>query len=209
MGFSCSRRQEYCYLRLHKQCWKRRAECGRALRRSRVTTLSCRLAVPRLCFGLRLLILFGRELLCHSLLEFLSIHSVAFGGVHENVLAACGGTLISRIQQADFQKQLAHFGLVIFAELLDEKFLRGGRILLGLYLVPLCQSRDLVVGEMADQVVCDRQQIGLLRRSRHTLKDGGQDTMASRNGQFLLLDALPFLRPLPLDLLRRRRVGMV
>ena len=33
--------------------------------------------------------------------------------------------------------------------------------------------------------------------------------MASRNGQFLLLDALPFLCPLPLDLLRRRRVGMV
>jgi hypothetical protein len=33
--------------------------------------------------------------------------------------------------------------------------------------------------------------------------------MASRNGQFLLFDALPFLRPLSLDLLRRRRVGMV
>src|SRR5208283_1881604 len=33
--------------------------------------------------------------------------------------------------------------------------------------------------------------------------------MASRNGQFLLFDALPFLRPLPLDLLRRRRIGMV
>src|SRR6266478_8938078 len=33
--------------------------------------------------------------------------------------------------------------------------------------------------------------------------------MASRNGQFLLFDALPFLRPLPLNLLRRRRVGVV
>src|ERR1035438_2779899 len=33
--------------------------------------------------------------------------------------------------------------------------------------------------------------------------------MASRNGQFLLFDALPFLGPLPLDLLRGRRVGMV
>src|SRR5258708_34920034 len=33
--------------------------------------------------------------------------------------------------------------------------------------------------------------------------------MASRNGQFLLFDALPFLGPLPLDLLRRWRVGMV
>src|SRR5208282_4326051 len=33
--------------------------------------------------------------------------------------------------------------------------------------------------------------------------------MASRNGEFLLFDALPFLCTLPLDLLRRRRVGMV
>src|SRR5579859_2024194 len=33
--------------------------------------------------------------------------------------------------------------------------------------------------------------------------------MASRDGQFLLFDALPFLCPLPLDLLRRRCVGMV
>src|ERR1017187_7764165 len=153
MGFSCSRRQEYCYLRLHKQCWKRRAECGRALRRSRVTTLSCRLAVPRLCFGLRLLILFGRELLCHSLLEFLSIHSVAFGGVHENVLAACGGTLISRIQQADFQKQLAHFGLVIFADLLDEKFLRGRRILLGLYLLEFLSIHSVAFGGVHENVL--------------------------------------------------------
>src|SRR5271166_676981 len=33
--------------------------------------------------------------------------------------------------------------------------------------------------------------------------------MASRNGQLLLLDPLPFLCSLPLDLLRRRRVGVV
>ena len=33
--------------------------------------------------------------------------------------------------------------------------------------------------------------------------------MASRNCQFFLFDALPFLDPLPLDLLRRRRVGMM
>ena len=33
--------------------------------------------------------------------------------------------------------------------------------------------------------------------------------MASRNSQFLLFDPLPFLRPLPLDLLRRECVGMV
>src|SRR5208282_2915955 len=33
--------------------------------------------------------------------------------------------------------------------------------------------------------------------------------MASRDGQFLLFDALPFLRALPLDLLRRGRVRMV
>ena len=33
--------------------------------------------------------------------------------------------------------------------------------------------------------------------------------MASRNGQLLLFDALSFLGPLSLDLLRRRRVGMM
>src|SRR5208337_3151615 len=33
--------------------------------------------------------------------------------------------------------------------------------------------------------------------------------MASRNGQFLLFDTLPLLCPLPLDLLRRRRVGVM
>src|SRR5580704_9397132 len=33
--------------------------------------------------------------------------------------------------------------------------------------------------------------------------------MASSNGQFLLFDALAFLGPLALDLLRRRRVGVV
>jgi hypothetical protein len=97
-----------------------------------------------------------------AFLEFLSIHSVAFGGVHENVVAAGGGSLIRRIQQADFQKQLAEFGLVIRAYLLGQKLLRGRRVLLRLYLVPLRQSRDLAVGEMADQVVGDRQQVGLL-----------------------------------------------
>ena len=33
--------------------------------------------------------------------------------------------------------------------------------------------------------------------------------MASRNRQFLLFDALPFLGPLPLDLLRRRRIRVM
>ena len=41
------------------------------------------------------------------------------------------------------------------------------------------------------------------------MEDRSQDTMASGNGQLLLFDALPFLRPLPLDLLRGRHVGMV
>jgi hypothetical protein len=35
--------------------------------------------------------------------------------VHENVVAACGGSLIGRIQQTDFQKQLAEFGIVKFS----------------------------------------------------------------------------------------------
>jgi hypothetical protein len=44
------------------------------------------------------LISFRTQFLCHSLLQFFSVHSVAFGGIHENVVAACGGSLISRIQ---------------------------------------------------------------------------------------------------------------
>jgi len=64
---------------------------------------------------------FCNKLLRHGLLEFLSIYPVAFGGVHENVVAACGGSLISRIQQTDFQKQLAQFGLVVGAHLLGQK----------------------------------------------------------------------------------------
>ena len=124
--------------------------------------LSRRLSALRLCCGLCLFISFCNKLLRHGLLEFLSIYSVAFGGVHENVVAAGGGSLIRRIQQADFQKQLAEFGLVIGAHLLGQKLLRGRRVLLRLYLVPLRQSRDLAVGEMADQVVGNRQQVGLL-----------------------------------------------
>ena len=70
---------------------------------------------------------FGSEFAGHGLLQLVRVHSVAFGGVHENVVAACGGSLIRRIQQTDFQKQLAEFGLVIFADLLGQKFLRGRR----------------------------------------------------------------------------------
>ena len=89
-----------------------------------------RFAVLRLCFGLRLFVSFRSKLLCHGLLEFLSIYAVAFGGVHENVVAACGGSLIGRIQQANFQKQLAEFGLIIRAYLFGQKFLRRRRVLL-------------------------------------------------------------------------------
>src|SRR5258708_4724321 len=71
-----------------------------------------RLASLRLeCF----IVSFRGEFVGHGFLELFSIQSVAFGGVHENVVEACGGSLISRIQQADFEKQLAEFGIFIFA----------------------------------------------------------------------------------------------
>ncbi len=139
------------------------AECKLALRqKSKCDRLMLPSCGPSALLWLRLFVSFRGKLLCHGFLELLSIHSVAFGGVHENVVAAGGGSLISRIQQADFQKQLAEFGLVIGAHLLGQKLLRGRRVLLRLYLVPLRQSRNLAVGEMADQVVGDRQQVGLL-----------------------------------------------
>src|ERR1700733_4539782 len=128
---------------------KKLAECKLALRQKlRMLGLCRRFSALRLCRGLCLFISFCRKFLGHSLLEFLSIHSIAFGGVHENVVAASGGPLIRRIQQANFQKQFAEFGLVVGSNLLDQKFLCGGRVFLRLYLVPLRQSRDLAVGEM-------------------------------------------------------------
>ncbi len=142
------------------------AECKIALRQNpkaiRPFDLCPRPAALRLCFAFRLFVSFRSKFLCHGLLEFLSIYAVAFGGVHENVVAACGGSLIRRIQQGDFDNQLAKFGLVVLAHLLGQKLLRGRRVLLWLYLVPLRQSPDLAVGEMASQVVGDRQQVGLL-----------------------------------------------
>src|SRR5258706_12237839 len=87
------------------------------------TNLCRRFAVRRLCFGLRLLISFRNKLLRHRILEFLGIYAVAFGSIHENVVAAGGGSLIRRIQQADFEKQLAQFGLIVGAYLLGQKLL--------------------------------------------------------------------------------------
>ena len=70
---------------------------------------------------------FRGEFFGHGFLELFRVHSIAFGGVHENIVAACSGSLISGIQQPDFQKQLAKFGLIIRAYLLDQKFLRRTR----------------------------------------------------------------------------------
>src|ERR1700693_1479146 len=105
---------------------------------------------------------FRGEFLGNCFLELVRIHSIAFGGVHENVVAAGGGSVVRRIQKADFQKQLADFGLVVGAYLLVQKILRGRRVFLRFYLMPLRQSRDLAVGEMADQIMSDRSQVGLL-----------------------------------------------
>jgi hypothetical protein len=94
--------------------------------------------------------LVSRRIPWPRLLEFLSIHAIAFGGVHENVVAASSGSLIRRIQQADFQKQFAEFGIVIFADLLGQKFLSRRTVFLSHYLVPLRQSRNLALGEVAN-----------------------------------------------------------
>src|SRR6202790_3093207 len=61
---------------------------------------------------------FRGEFLGNCFLELVRIHSIAFGGVHENVVAAGGGSLIRRIQKANFQKKFAEVGLLIFAHLL-------------------------------------------------------------------------------------------
>ena len=66
------------------------------------------------------------EFFGYGFLELVSFHAVPFGCVHENVVAAGGGSLIRRIQQADFQKQLEEFGLVVGAYLLGQKSLVDG-----------------------------------------------------------------------------------
>src|SRR5580704_13533884 len=100
-----------------------------------------------------LLFSFCGEFLCHGFVEFLTVHSVTFGGVHENVVPACGASLIRRIQQTDFQNQFAKFGLIIPAYLLGQKLMRRRGVLLRLYLVSLRQSRNLTTGKVADEVV--------------------------------------------------------
>ncbi len=101
---------------------QQKAECKLALRhKSRKCVDSvCRLGNLLLdCF----LVSFRGELFGHGFLEFFSVHPVAFGGIHENVVAACGRSLIRRIEQADFQNQFAKFGLIIRAYLRGQKFL--------------------------------------------------------------------------------------
>jgi hypothetical protein len=63
-------------------------------------------------YGLLLfLLLLGRKLLGHSILDFLGVYAVTPRCVHQNVVSVGPGSLIGRIQQADFQKQLAKFSL--------------------------------------------------------------------------------------------------
>lgn len=90
------------------------AGCKLALRQKfKAAELCCRLAALRLGFGLCLFVSVRGKFLGYVFLELFSIHAIAFGGVYENVFAAGGGSLIRRIQQADFEKQLAKSGLVV------------------------------------------------------------------------------------------------
>jgi hypothetical protein len=54
-----------------------------------------------------------------------------------NIVAACGASLISRIQETDFQKQFTKISIVVAAHLLGQKLLRGRKVLLGVQFVPL------------------------------------------------------------------------
>src|ERR1700688_3195888 len=101
---------------------KRRSANWHSATNQEGSDLGCRPVTLRLdCF----LVSLRREFFGHGFLDLLRIHSVAFGGVHENVVAVCGGSLIRRIQQADFEKQLAKCDLVISSHFLGQKFLCG------------------------------------------------------------------------------------
>jgi hypothetical protein len=124
-------------------------------------------------------------------------------------VAACSGSLISGIQQPDFQKQLAKFGLIIRAYLLDQKFLRRTRSPVSP--LPCAALPEPELGCRRDGRLGSEQPPASRPSLAEPIRvgDRGQDTMAGRDGQFLPFDALPFRRPLPLDLLRRKRIGMV
>jgi len=94
---------------------------------------SGRLASLRfICF----LFSFCGEFFCHGFLELLTVNSVRFCGVHEH-RPAYGASLISRIQETDFQKQFTKISIVVAAHLLGQKLLRGRKVLLGIQVVPL------------------------------------------------------------------------
>lgn len=57
-------------------------------------------------FGL-IVFLFRGTIFRHCFLELLNVHSVPFGGVHENVVVAGSGSLMSRIQPGDLRQQYA------------------------------------------------------------------------------------------------------
>jgi len=68
---------------------------------------------------------FDSEFPRHGFLQPFRAHPVAFGGAHKNVVSIGCGSLIGRIQQCDFDKQLAEFGFIIRADLLYQQILRG------------------------------------------------------------------------------------
>src|ERR1700722_18879130 len=83
-----------------------------ALRRNvRKLVLDCLSHPTR--FGLCFFQVFSDEFRGHGFLDLVSIHSIAFGGVRQNIVVAGGGSQISRIQQSNLQKQFAQFGLIV------------------------------------------------------------------------------------------------
>jgi hypothetical protein len=65
-------------------------------------------------------------------------------------------------QQADFEKQVAKFGLIVGAARFVRKSCADAESFFSFYLVPLRQGRDLAVGKVAARVVGDCQQVCLL-----------------------------------------------
>src|SRR5436309_3446545 len=58
-------------------------------------------------------------------------------------------------------------------------------------------------------MLCNREQIVLFHRNRNSLQDGGEYSVPCGDCDLLLLDALPFLRSVALQLLWRRSVCVV
>src|SRR5208337_1892218 len=115
----------------------------------------------RFCLGSWLFTLLRSELCRDCFLYFFDIHPETLRGIDKQVLR-CVSPLIGRVEQADFEQKPRKPSFIIGTDLLHQHFLWWLGVFGSIDLLPLRQNWDLVVGQMADGVLRDREQVGFL-----------------------------------------------